>query len=167
MRNSMMLSGALMLVTGAASAGELPKEGNVTGTYYGSGTYKAAPMGKDAFISGWEETGYTLGGVFDHVTWHCLGGFRAFTGKSSAYTGHCVGTDTDGDQLVMSVESADESPPEVKARTDKLVALAGTGKYAGITGSWSGINHLNEFKVTAADTTYVHFVEFNGSYKLP
>jgi len=124
-------------------------------------------MGKDDFISGWEETGYTLGGVFDHVTWHCLGGFRAFTGKSSAYTGHCVGTDTDGDQLVMSVESADESPPEVKARTDKLVALAGTGKYAGITGSWSGINHLNEFKVTAADTTYVHFVEFNGSYKLP
>jgi hypothetical protein len=67
----------------------------------------------------------------------------------------------------FGIEWASESPPEVKARPDKLVALAGTGKYAGITSSWSGINHLNEFKVTAAETTYVHFVEFNGSYKLP
>ena len=122
-------------------------------------------MGKDDFISGWEETGYTLGGVFDHVTWHCLGGFHAFAGKSSACTGHCVGTDTAGDQPVISVESADESPPRGKSPAGQASRTCWHRQVCGH--HRSGINHLNEFKVTAADTTYVHFVEFNGSYKLP
>jgi hypothetical protein len=162
---SMIVCSALVMVVGTAVAGELPKEGKVTGTFYGTGTDRLAPMGKDAFITGWEGTGYTLGGVFDHVTWHCFGGFRAFAGKSSGYTGNCVGTDTAGDQIMISVESTDESPPEAKVRPDKAVALAGTGKYAGIIGSWSGVNHIGEFKTDT--TTYVNFVELNGSYKLP
>jgi hypothetical protein len=66
MRKSMIVMGsALVMVVGAASAGELSKEGKVTGSYYGARTYKPIPMGKEAGVSGWEESEYTTGGRTD------------------------------------------------------------------------------------------------------
>ena len=44
--------------------------------------------------------------------------------------------------------------------------MAGTGKFAGIRGSGTYMNHANEFR-PMADGTFVNYVTFEGSYKLP
>lgn len=168
MPRSIMLCVA-MLSASAAMAGELPKEGKFSGTYHSSGTLKIASMGKDT-ISGWDETGYWLvtdgPRAFDHVTWRCMGGGHVLSGIFG-YRGHCIGTDTSGDQMVIEVMSANASTPaDAKSVPGKTTFVSGTGKFAGITGGTTDELFHPQFKVSA-DNTYVQLVKFEGTYRLP
>ena len=44
--------------------------------------------------------------------------------------------------------------------------ISGTGKFAGVTGNVSYVNHGHEFR-PLAEGTYVNYVTLDGSYKLP
>jgi hypothetical protein len=160
----LMLSATVLLGT-AAMAADLPKEGKFTATYHGVGTYKSAAMGKDTVISAWDETGYTVSdGLFDHLTWHCMGIYDAASGMAK-YSGHCVTTDPAGDQIASDVVSEGTAAVDAKATHGKGVFTGGTGKYAGISGGWTFVTHTGEYKVSA-DNTYVQNNTNEGTYKL-
>ena len=170
MRKLMMVCSALVMVAGAATAGELPKEGKVSGTYYGSGTYQFTGLGKggkDGGISAYSASGYTVGSqLIDHVTWHCVGAARVINNNITA-RGSCVGTDPSGDQIMEDVENTAETPLDAGERPGRLIIIGGTGKYAGITGSYDMIEHVGGFK-EPAERTFVETADLlNGSYKLP
>jgi hypothetical protein len=158
------LSVAVLLGT-TAVASDLPKEGKFTAIYHGVGTYKSATMGKDAVISGWDEIGYTVGdGLFDHLTWHCFGIYDAAAGLAK-FIGHCVTTDPAGDQIAADVASEGAAAVDAKMTRGKGVFTGGTGKYAGISGSWTLVTHSGEYKLSV-DNTYVQLGSNEGSYKL-
>lgn len=164
MRRSIMLCAA-MLSASAAMAGELPKEGKFTAVYHGVGTYKAITMGKDITFSAWEETGYTVSdGLFDHLTWRCLGIYDAAS-RMAKYSGHCLTTDPAGDQIASDVVSEGTTAGDAKTTRGKGVFTGGTGKYVGISGGWTFVTHSGEYKVSA-DNTYVQLGSNEGSYKL-
>jgi hypothetical protein len=63
-----------VLLCGSATAAELPKEGPFTAMYSGFGTWKGTAIGKDRFLSAWDESGLTVAtGFQDRMTWHCFG----------------------------------------------------------------------------------------------
>jgi hypothetical protein len=168
MRRLMMVCSAFVMVAGAATAGELPKEGKVNGaTYYAAGTWKGIAMGKDAWISTFDDSGGTVGGgLLDHVAWHCIGVQDGLNGKANS-SGRCVGTDQSSDQLMLRFNSADEQMPD-KNRLVNVVLLGGTGKYLGITGGWTLIVHGGDFKAATGDNVYmITGTDFTGDWKLP
>jgi hypothetical protein len=148
----------------AAIAAELPKEGPYNGTYSAYGTFKATPIGKERLLTVWDENGLSLtNGFQDHMTWHCwgLGDFTNGTGQGHGY---CVGTDPAGDQLVGAI--ADEKHRmDQKNVSGTFTFTSGTGKYAGVTGVGTLVEHGNDFGATAQGT-YVNYLTFEGSYKL-
>jgi hypothetical protein len=167
MRKSIMACSALF-IAGAASAGELPKEGKITGgTYYAAGTIKRVAMGKNAGTIAWEENGFGLGGILDHTSWHCAGTWFDADGKSG-WVGNCVGIDPAGDQFMTRTENTDENAPsDAKIRKGKATFLSGTGKFAGITGGWTFDNHFPEFKAPIENVYLVMTDNVDGWYKLP
>ncbi len=46
-----------------------------------------------------------------------------------------------------------------------MILTGGTGKFAGISGTGTYINHANEFR-TATLGTFVNYLTFEGTYKL-
>ena len=159
------LSVALAFST-AAIAGDLPKEGTYSTTYSTYGTFKAAQVGKDVVLLGWDESGLSIGkGILDHVTWHCWGLFNTLNGTSQTTGGYCVVTDPNGDQLASTIVG-DKWPKEGKSFTGTATWLSGTGKYAGISGNYKYECHHPDFR-TAAEGTYVQYCIMQGSYKLP
>jgi hypothetical protein len=159
------LSAAVLLGT-AALAGDLPKEGTFNATYSSAGTFKASPIGKEGLLSNFDENGFTLGnGLLDHVTWHCFGLYEVMKGMAQ-YRGYCIGTDPAGDQVATEVVSDGKYPADAKTSRGTATFTASTGKYAGISGGFTFVNHSPEFK-TAADGTYVQYGTSEGSYKLP
>ncbi|MFO1320341.1 MAG: hypothetical protein U1F52_12040 [Burkholderiales bacterium] len=65
------------------------------------------------------------GNLFDRMTNHCLGAARVVEGKPSLW-GHCEWTDKDGDKVLLNYARSDSVG-------GKYTALAGTGKFSGIT----------------------------------
>jgi hypothetical protein len=77
--------------------------------------------------------------------------------------GNCVATDPGGDQIFMDT-IGDPNPVDAKAISGKSTFVDGTGKYAGISGSFMYVLHGPEFKL-AAEQTYVQYGIGEGSYK--
>jgi hypothetical protein len=172
MLSAFTLSTAMFFGT-AAMAADLPKEGTFNASYYGFGTYKATPIGKERLLFAFDENGLSLGdGLYDHVTWHCSG-LAEFANEGSPWPGgamgaphgFCVGTDPAGDKI--SGEFVHE-----KHRFDEknihasFTFTAGTGKYAGISGGHTYVAHVFQYR-TADEGTYAIDFTCQGSYKLP
>jgi hypothetical protein len=144
------------------------QEGQYSGTYSAFGTAKATTIGKERLLTVWDENGVGLAtkanGFLDHATWHCWG-LGDFTNGMGQGHGYCVGTDPAGDQVVGTV--ADEKHTmDQKNVTGTFTFTMGTGKYAGVTGSGTFVEHGNEFRPTA-EGTYPSNTTYQGSYKIP
>jgi hypothetical protein len=159
------LSTAVFLST-PALAGDLPKDGTFNGIYASHGTYKAAPIGKEIVIGSFDENGLNVGtGFLDHVTWHSWGTFVVTKGMGE-YHGDGVGTDPDGDQIVISFMSDGKYPQDAKSIKGLTTITAGTGKYAGISGTARYVGHGNEFR--APEGGYLQYdPDVQANYKLP
>jgi hypothetical protein len=153
-----------------AMAADLPKEGTFSGTYSAAGTYKAYPVGKDRTLVMWEENGLSVGkGVFDHTTSHCFGLADIANGMEQDH-GYCVVTDIDGDQSVTEDVSDGKRPTSAKSFGFTGTLTSGTGKYAGISGEWTGVMHGPDFRTDRTggpEGTYVQYGEFQAKYKVP
>jgi hypothetical protein len=146
-------------------AAEPPKEGTYSGSLFGFGGSKVTPIGKDRFLVVWEENSLSLtNGLFDHCTWHCFGEADIVSGVAQD-RGRCVGTDPAGDQVIANVES-EKHGPGLKSWSGTSTLVAGTGKYAGVTGPGTYEEHQPEFR-SAAEGTFVSYSIVKGSYKLP
>jgi hypothetical protein len=75
-------------------------------------------------------------------------------------------TDPAGDQYMTDIQSDGTYDVNAESHPAKGTIVSGTGKYAGITGSFTHINHQGGYK-TSAERTYVNRVNLTGSYKLP
>lgn len=82
------------------------------------------------------------------------------------FTGYGVGTDPNGDQLVIDFASDGKFPTEAKSFSGKFTITTGTGKYIGISGSGTFTCHSPDFR-TAAEGTFARSCTNSGSYKLP
>jgi hypothetical protein len=160
------LSAGLIFAT-VAKAADLPKQGTFSGTYFAFGTYKLTPIGKELFLSVWDENGLSVGnGFLDHLTWHCWGLYDAVKGFAQS-NGYCVGTDPDGDQIAGNAASDGRYAADAKSSKSLVTFTTGTGKYTGISGGITTADHTNEFR-PAAEGTYLQYASpFQGSYKLP
>jgi hypothetical protein len=124
---------------------------------------------KDGFVQGFDEVGQSVGdGLFDHANWRCIGTFGVFAEKGRL-TGMCVSTDLGGDQVIAQFATTDPVPISDKERHGTCELIGGTGKYAGITGSFSFIVHPQEFPfpALAAPNHYTAHNTYEGTYKLP
>jgi hypothetical protein len=155
---------AAMAFGATAMAADLPKEGTFSGTYSGFGTAKVTPVGKDRTLVVWDSNGLTVGkGIWDHVTWHGFG-LEDITSGTGKLHGYFVGTDPDGDQILVNM-------PEVTQviggnnSTVTLMLTGGTGKYSGIGGSFKSL--CASGLRTAVEGTYADSCANEGSYKLP
>jgi hypothetical protein len=147
-----------------AMSADLPKEGTFSGTYSGIGTFKGTQIGKERFLAVWDENALTVGkGIWDHVTWHGFG-LQDVTSGMTQYRGNYVGTDPDGDKIVVNLPEVTHAA-DAKNFSATLMLTTGTGKYAGISGSFTSVC-TSEFR-TAAEGTYAYSCTNQGSYKLP
>jgi hypothetical protein len=158
--------GAAMLFGAAATAADLPKEGAYSGAYYAVGTAKATPIGKERVLVAFDETGLQLSnGLLDHTTAHCSGLADIRNGMGQAH-GYCVFTDPAGDQVAANFGPDEKHAPDQKSWNGPITLTTGTGKYAGIAGEGKYVVHSHEFR-PLSDGTYVNYVTFEGTYKLP
>ena len=154
---------ALLALTLPASP-QMMQEGTFSGTYSAFGTVKATPIGKERLLTVFDDNGFTVGqGLADRMTHHCWG-MGDFTNGMGQDRGYCVGVDPAGDQLVGNFE-AEKHALDQKTWRGTFTFTTGTGKYTGITGGHKYQTH-NEFR-TATEGTYVVYVTYEGSYKLP
>jgi hypothetical protein len=162
---ALALGAAVIVLTTAAVASDLPKEGKISGgTYSAVGTYRPITAGKNLAASIFDETGIGTGPrPVDHVTWRCIGVFTAIDGQAQA-KGNCVGTDPSGDQMFTQF-AGDRYPADAKSFTGKASYLGGTGKYDGMSGGFTYTLYGPQFKV-AAELSYVQYGTVEGDYKL-
>jgi hypothetical protein len=155
---------AAMTFGARAMAADLPKEGTFGGTYSGIGTFKGTQIGKERFLAAWDENALTVGkGIWDHVTWHGFG-LQDVTNGMTQYRGYYVGTDRDGDKIVVTLPEVTHAA-DAQNFTATLMLTTGTGKFAGITGSFTSAC-TNEFRA-ASEGTNAYTCTNQGSYKLP
>jgi len=163
-RSALTVATAMALGT-TAMAADLPKEGAFSGTTAAAGTYKVYPVGKERLLITWDENGMTVGkGFYDRMTWHCFG-LSDIAGGMQQGQGRCVGTDPSGDQIALELEVKPHAA-DAKAYEGTTTFTTGTGKYTGITGGATFIQHGPEFR-TAAEGASVTYGEIQAKYKLP
>jgi hypothetical protein len=155
--------GAVGLCSATAMAADLPKQGTYNGTYTAIGTYKATKIG-DRTVNIFDENGVQVtNGFADHMTFHCWGTNQIANGESAS-EGHCVATDPTGDLLETRFSLQRALVDKIAKGSVSLVA--GTGKFAGVSGTSAFENHVGEFRALT-DGTYVTYVTLEGNYKLP
>ena len=153
MLSAFTLSTGMVCAT-AAIAADLPKQGTFSGTYFAFGTYKLTSIGKERLLSAWDENGLSIGnGFLDHLTWHCWGLYDAEKGMAQSQ-GFCVGTDPDGDQIAGNAGTDGRYAADAKSSKGWVTFTTGTGKYTGISGGITTVDHNNEFR-PAAEGTYL------------
>jgi hypothetical protein len=160
-----LLTLSAAVLSTAAIAGDLPKEGKVSATYSSVGSFRPVSAGKKLTMWIWDETGFSNaepGTLFDHVTWRCMGVASAINGEVRA-KGNCVGTDPSGDQIYIDVVG-DPNPADAKMVPGRVTYVDGTGKFAGISGGNVFVLHGPEYKL-AAEQTYVQYGNLEGAYK--
>ncbi|MBI1397447.1 MAG: hypothetical protein GC151_15855 [Betaproteobacteria bacterium] len=139
-----------------AFAGDLPKQGPISGKYgwYGVGKTTEVDKGHLVFVgefSGPLMSG-TPGGFLDGATVTCIGFNDIYLdGRESAAHGYCIATDGDGDKAYS--RWSNHGGPMNRMNGDN-VWYDGTGKYAGMRGSnrfdvtlnpaGAGISHLHD-----------------------
>ena len=153
---------ALLIVASpfSAFAGELPKEGSYDLTACNSGVYSAITFSKDHRASSYEVTGTNRsnppGGMFDKMTFRCVGMEASFDGKITASTA-CEAIDVDGDKRLAYFSTADGKV----TRTN----VAGTGKYEGMVVTQNSFENLGPFPAIK-DGTSQSCNHQTGTYKL-
>jgi len=80
--------------------------------------------------------------------------------------GFHVGMDPDGDRISITTGPDEKHSSNQRSWSSSISLTGGTGKFAGITGAGTYINHANEFR-TAAAGTFVNYIAVKGTYKLP
>jgi hypothetical protein len=155
-----------MVFGAVALAADLPNEGTFIGTFSSFGTYKATPIGTERLLVAFDENGLSLSnGLLDHMTWHCWGTTDYMSGMGQSQ-GYCVGTDPDGDKLAVSFGPDEMHAPNQKSWSSPMTSTTGTGKFAGISGGGTYVNHANEFR-PAVEGTFLNYATIQGSYKFP
>jgi hypothetical protein len=81
--------------------------------------------------------------------------------------GYCVGTDPDGDQIAGNAATDGRNAADAKSSKGLVTFRTGTGKYTGISGGITTVEHNNEFRPVAEGTYLQYSSPFQGSYKLP
>ena len=136
------------------------------GTFSGFGTYKVSSVGTERIFVVYDENGFSLSdGLFDHMTWHCWGTTDYINGIGQGQ-GYCIGTDPDGDKIAANTGPDEKHDPRQKSWSSPVTYTSGTGKFSGITGAATYVNHANEFR-PSNDATFVNYATVKGSYKLP
>jgi hypothetical protein len=122
-------------------------------------------VGKERWFAAYDLNGLFVGsGLLDHMTVHCWGVADGI--KSIAqYRGYCVFTDPAGDQIAVE-DTSDGKIDLGKPANGINTITAGTGKYSGISGTFTYVAHSSEFK-TAEKGTFAQYTLTKGSYKLP
>ena len=153
---------ALLIVASpfSAFAAELPKEGNYDFTSCSSSVTSVITFSKTHTASSYEVTGTNRsnppGGLFDKITFRCVGGSDTFDGKqTSSYV--CEAIDVDGDKYLSKVSTGD-------GKTTRTI-VAGTGKYEGIVTTQTAFEQLGPFP-TIKDGTSQACNHQSGTYKL-
>jgi hypothetical protein len=153
---------ALLIVASpfSALAGELPKEGNYDFTSCSSSVTSVITFSKTHTASSYEVTGTNRsnppGGLFDKITFRCVGMTASLDGKDSA-SFVCEAIDVDGDKYLAKVSTAD-------GKTTRTI-VAGTGKYEGIVTTQTAYEPLGPFP-TIKDGTSQACNHQTGTYKL-
>ena len=125
---------AAALVGMSVVAAEAPKPMPVGTKYVLAGkVVQADGIGKngETFALIYEENGTASGNGPDHKM-HCLGVLQGAAGMVAEQHGYCIETDLDGDQVLWKITVAPHplGPVSLQAVHE---AIAGTGKYAGIS----------------------------------
>jgi hypothetical protein len=170
MRKSMIVMCSALIIAGAASAGEPPKEGKISGTYHAVGTFKSATLGKDGgLIAGWDETGYVVPreAIFDdRLTWHCFGTYWIISGKHTS-SGICVATGLQaGDEFMEQCAWDGMQPVDAKTVTGKCHTIGGTGRYADVRFATSFEVQPSAYKMAAGTNSYVVLSSYEGTCKV-
>jgi hypothetical protein len=141
------------------------KEATYKGTFFGYGTFKVTPIGKERLLLVFDENGLNLtDGFIDHTTAHCWG-TGDYTNGMGEDRGYCVATDPSGDQVVTNIFNAKHALG-ANPLTGTDTWTTGTGKLAGVSGGGTYNCEEGKFKM-AVDGTYVDYCTIQGSYKLP
>lgn len=153
---------ALLIVASpfSAFAAELPKEGSYDFTSCSSGVNNVITFSKTHTANSYEITGTNRsnppGGLFDKITYRCVGMTALLDGKVIAST-VCEAIDVDGDKYLAKVSTGD-------GKTTRTI-VAGTGKYEGIVTTQTVFEQLGPFP-TIKDGTSQSCNHQTGTYKL-
>ena len=149
----------------AAMAADLPKEGTFSGKPAGYGTFRAVAIGKERLLIVIDDNSLMLtNGFADHTAWNCFG-LGDYTRGVGQDHGYCVGNDPDGDKLVMNWVDEKHTLGQ-KAFSGSFTWTTGTGKFAGISGGGSYVEHGNEF-LAPGEGSYMTYWPVQGNYELP
>jgi hypothetical protein len=164
-----MMFGRTLMLTAAAllplsvHAGETPKEGTVktTNTWVLS-SYVPMKMGERSFAT-FEVNGiklnYSGGGIFDKMSARFLGTLET-NGKDYHATGASIYMDVDGDAIYGTFESRAQGRGHGQL-------IAGTGKYAGISGETDWVEYTAAHPIKADDKFPRGLVTETIHWKLP
>jgi len=146
-------------ISGAAAAQTYPKEGNYDLTSCWSGVSNVIAFSKAHTAFGYELMGAAQsnppGGMFDKVTFRCVGVRTVFDGKVTS-TAVCEQIDAQGDKYLTTLTTDGQKA----TRT----VIAGTGKYDGMVSSGTA-TRLGPFP-TIKPGTFQDCNRMTGTYKL-
>jgi len=133
---ALMLSG---LVSVAATAAELPKEGTFATTTYFHDSYDAVETAPKLYMWTYDDYGIVTNdsgsGFMNNMMIHCKGtGANINNAGGKHNVDYCVLVDSDGDRIETATENTDSRPSEPPK--GEATFLAGSGKYAGISGKF-------------------------------
>lgn len=146
---------------------EMAKEGTVSGTSVYGGTYNVMPLEKDTYVVTFEHTGVltddTGEGPLHNMSVHCVGFHYYEKNIAKKSIGYIVFTDPDGDKVLTDFTDI-EYPRTAKVKKGTMELLGGTGKFAGIEGTWE----YTRYGVRpAVKGTYQGVSKQKGSWKIP
>lgn len=151
--------------TYALAQSPLPKKGNGATTASHTGTLKSLALGQDFAVITYDVLGVTMNdagqGFFHDASSRCVGGLSVVKGEFDNEQGMCVVIDRDGDQAFLRYTGTCRVGAAAKI-TGSYVG--GTGKYAGLTGTWE--NTRTQARPTMEGTTH-SISKGSFTYKLP
>lgn len=150
---------------GRAGAAELAKQGSFSNHDAWSGVIEGVlVVGEEQVVYNYTFNGVVTNdageGVFHNSSSSCLGMGSTIGGQTSN-RGNCVHTDLDGDQIFD--EWQDEGTEAGASGSGKL--LGGTGKYAGIEGTYE--YERIELRAAAEGAFQGYTTKMTGDYRLP
>ncbi|MCK4788476.1 MAG: hypothetical protein KAV87_32345 [Desulfobacteraceae bacterium] len=162
-----VLTFIFLVAFGPLADAQMAKQGTFSGTAVYSGTYKVMPLEKDTYVVTFEHTGVltsdTGKGPLHNMSVHCVGFHYYEKGIAKKSMGYEVYTDPDGDKVLTEFTDLEyHRTAKVKKGTVKF--LGGTGKFAGIEGTFEYTRYTVR---PAVKGTYQGISKLKGSWKLP
>ena len=150
----------LLLLTGVAVAGE----GSGKGRTNWSGTLTVLPMGEKTMQINYNGYGVAVGGKdspFNNASARLVGGMFIKDGMYENDSGLVVYTTTTGDKIFSTYQIKGEMGKGAKGTA---TIVGGTGKYEGITGSFTFTRYQLQ---PPAEGKFASFSVSDGSWKYP